>query len=201
MDESLTAIMDLLRCEEPVTMKTDWFELRQARLHLAPYTYPHFPIAVASVLTPAGMISAGKYGLGVLSLGAGLPGEAISLVSPDEMKFLEDIERLLKRKLPRAAAPESLAESRHSTRPRDARHERSAPHHRPRPQHEPKEHPPAKPQPARPAPHGFDYTKPYEPAPARPAPGTVTAPPAHRKPHRPAAALLGGGPVKREPHK
>jgi ATP-dependent RNA helicase RhlE len=42
---------------------------------------------------------------------AGLPGEAISLVSPDEMKYLEDIERLLKRKLPRAAAPESLAES------------------------------------------------------------------------------------------
>ena len=34
---------------------------------------------------------------------AGLPGEAISLVAPEEMKFLEDIERLLKRKLPRAS--------------------------------------------------------------------------------------------------
>ena len=33
----------LLRCEEPVTMKTDWFELNDARLHLAPYTDPHFP--------------------------------------------------------------------------------------------------------------------------------------------------------------
>ncbi|PYN50732.1 MAG: hypothetical protein DME00_04245 [Candidatus Rokuibacteriota bacterium] len=32
MDEALDAIMQLLRCEEPVTMKTDWFELRQARL-------------------------------------------------------------------------------------------------------------------------------------------------------------------------
>src|SRR5205807_2680094 len=31
MDEALDAIMQLLRCEEPVTMKTDWFELRQAR--------------------------------------------------------------------------------------------------------------------------------------------------------------------------
>jgi limonene 1,2-monooxygenase len=88
MDDSLTAIMALLRGEEPVTMKTDWFELQQARLHLAPYTYPHFPIAVASVLTPAGMISAGKFGLGVLSLGAGLPGGPEALA--DHWKIAED---------------------------------------------------------------------------------------------------------------
>jgi limonene 1,2-monooxygenase len=74
MDEALEAIMRLLACEEPVTMKTDWFELRQARLHLAPYTEPRFPIAVASTITPSGVIAAGKHGLGVLSLGAGLPG-------------------------------------------------------------------------------------------------------------------------------
>src|SRR6266702_6426046 len=74
MDESLDAIMELLRCEEPVTRKTDWFELRDARLHLAPYTDPHFPIAVASTITPFGVQTAGKYGVGVLSLAAGLPG-------------------------------------------------------------------------------------------------------------------------------
>ena len=74
MDEALEAIMRLLACDEPVTMKTDWFELRQARLHLAPYTEPRFPIAVASTITPSGVIAAGKHGLGVLSLGAGLPG-------------------------------------------------------------------------------------------------------------------------------
>jgi limonene 1,2-monooxygenase len=73
MEEALEAIMRLLRCDEPVTMKTDWFELREARLHLAPYTEPHFPIAVASTITPAGVMAAGKHGLGVLSLGAGLP--------------------------------------------------------------------------------------------------------------------------------
>jgi limonene 1,2-monooxygenase len=80
MDEALAAIMALLACDEPVTMKTDWFELREARLHLAPYTDPHFPIAVASTQTPSGVMAAGKYGLGVLSLGAGLPGgpEAIA---------------------------------------------------------------------------------------------------------------------------
>ena len=74
MEEALDAIMQLLRCEEPVTMKTDWFELRQARLHLAPYTEPHFQIAVASTITPAGCVAAGKHGLGILSLGAGIPG-------------------------------------------------------------------------------------------------------------------------------
>jgi ATP-dependent RNA helicase RhlE len=140
---------------------------------------------------------------------AGLPGEAISLVSPDEMKYLEDIERLLKRKLPRAVAPESLAESRHPARPREPRHERGAERHRPRPHpepkthHEPKAHPPAKVHPAaaRTAPHAFDYTKPYEPATPKPAASHAAAQPQHRRHLRPTAALLGGGPAKREPHK
>jgi limonene 1,2-monooxygenase len=74
MEEALEAIVRLLACDGPVTMKTDWFELREARLHLAPYTEPHFPIAVASVMTPSGVTAAAKYGFGVLSLGAGLPG-------------------------------------------------------------------------------------------------------------------------------
>ncbi len=74
MDESLDAIMALLRCEEPVSMTTDWFTMKEARLHLAPYSDPHFDIAVASTLTPAAPTTAGKHGLGMLSLGAGLPG-------------------------------------------------------------------------------------------------------------------------------
>ncbi len=74
MMESLDAITRLLRGVEPVTMQTDWFEMRQARLHLAPYSDPRFDIAVASTITPFGMIAAGTHGLGVLSIGAGLPG-------------------------------------------------------------------------------------------------------------------------------
>jgi limonene 1,2-monooxygenase len=74
MVEGLDAIMQLLACEEPVNMKTDWFELNQARLHLAPYSDPHFEVAVASTVTPFGMMAAGKHGIGVLSIGAGLPG-------------------------------------------------------------------------------------------------------------------------------
>jgi len=71
MDESLGAIVALLAGEETVTMKTDWFELREARLQLLPFSRPCFPIAVASTFSPAGMITAGKYGAGVLSIGVG----------------------------------------------------------------------------------------------------------------------------------
>src|SRR6478752_6756154 len=88
MEQSLAAIMALLKCEEPVTMKTDWFELNDARLHLAPYTDPHFEIAVASTITPFGMIAAGTHGVGVLSIGAGLPGGPEALAS--QWKIAED---------------------------------------------------------------------------------------------------------------
>jgi limonene 1,2-monooxygenase len=70
MDESMDIIYRLLTETEPLTYKSDWFELRDARLHLRPYTHPHFPIAVASTQSPAGMTVAGKYGLGVLSISA-----------------------------------------------------------------------------------------------------------------------------------
>ena len=88
MMESLEAITRLLACEEPVTMKTDWFEMREGRLHLAPYSDPCFEIAVASTITPFGMMAAGKHGLSVLSIGAGLPGgpEALSA----QWKIAED---------------------------------------------------------------------------------------------------------------
>ena len=81
MLEAMDAIIRLLKCEEPVTMKTDWFEMRDARLHLAPYSDPHFEIAVASTITPFGMIAAGTHGVGVLSIGAGLPGGPVGGVA------------------------------------------------------------------------------------------------------------------------
>jgi limonene 1,2-monooxygenase len=88
MLESMDAIMALLKMEEPVTMKTDWFEMRDARLHMAPYSDPHFDIAVASTITPFGMIAAGRHGLGVLSIGAGLPGGPEALAT--QWKIAED---------------------------------------------------------------------------------------------------------------
>ena len=68
MDESLGVIKRLLTETEPITHESDWFTLRDARLHLRPYTKPHFPISAAAAQSPSGMVLAGKHGLGVLSV-------------------------------------------------------------------------------------------------------------------------------------
>ncbi len=70
MEESLGAIMQLLTSDEPINLETDWFTLKDARLQLRPYTYPHFEVAVAATVSPAGPRTAGRYGAGLLSLGA-----------------------------------------------------------------------------------------------------------------------------------
>jgi limonene 1,2-monooxygenase len=70
MEEALEAILLLLRSDDPVTVKTDWFTLDDARLNLRPYTQPHFEVAVASQISPAGSRAAGRFGTGLLSIGA-----------------------------------------------------------------------------------------------------------------------------------
>ena len=75
MDESLGLILRLWNETEPITYESEWFTLREARVHLRPYSQPHMPVAVAASQSPAGMISAGKYGIAVLSLNTvRLPG-------------------------------------------------------------------------------------------------------------------------------
>ena len=69
MDEAIGVLVPLLR-GETVTHKSDWFELREARLQLAPFTRPHVEICVASQVSPAGARAAGKHGVGLLSIGA-----------------------------------------------------------------------------------------------------------------------------------
>ena len=66
--ESMDAIVRLLRDKEPVSIKTDWFELNDAHLQLRPYSQPHFEIAAASAQSPAGMEMCGKHGITPLSL-------------------------------------------------------------------------------------------------------------------------------------
>ena len=134
---------------------------------------------------------------------AGLPGEAISLVSPDEMKYLADIEKLLKRALPRQAAegfdrggPDRPHRTRdgHETRaPRENRgrggRERETREHReyrpPRTASLPRSTVDAS---------GFDFSKPYEPAASAPSaePSASRTLPLRGRTHRPTAALLGG---------
>jgi len=73
MEESLDVIVRLLQ-GETVSQKSDWFELNDARLHLDPYSDPHVELAVASQISPAGARMAGRFGLGLLSVGATTQG-------------------------------------------------------------------------------------------------------------------------------
>ena len=142
---------------------------------------------------------------------AGMPGEAISLVSSDEMEFLARVEKLLKREIPRAATPSMESAGRDSApRERSAergrggerdRSERCSPReerdsNRPAPRrHNAKSSTPAA-EPRAPTsnlPH-FDFSKPYEPT-AKPvaAPAAPEPPSGHRRQaKRPTGALLGG---------
>ncbi len=68
MDESLGIIIRLFEGTEPITYKSDWFEIKEAMLQLRPYQRPTIPVAVASVQSAAGVRLAGKYGATVLSM-------------------------------------------------------------------------------------------------------------------------------------
>ena len=83
MDESLGVIIRLLESTDPLTVKSDWFELNEAVLQLRPYQQPSLPIAVASVQSPAGVQVAGKYGAAVLSLS--IPRDTVRQTSLKEL--------------------------------------------------------------------------------------------------------------------
>ena len=115
---------------------------------------------------------------------AGSPGEAISLVSPDEMEYLAGIEKLLRRPIPRVAMPELAGErgrerssernagrnnerssERNSERPRDDSARRNSPradHDSGRPR---RDYTSTAPQPSLTVQgsNNFDFSKPYEP--------------------------------------
>ena len=69
MTEALDAILPLLD-GETVSRRTGWFELREARLQLAPFTRPRVELAIPSVVSPSGPRAAGKYGMSLLSTAA-----------------------------------------------------------------------------------------------------------------------------------
>jgi limonene 1,2-monooxygenase len=68
--DGVDVIMRLLTSDEPVTFKNDHWDLRDARLHLRPYSQPLFDVAVAAVASPIGPQLAGRHGIGLLSVGA-----------------------------------------------------------------------------------------------------------------------------------
>jgi len=70
LEEGVDVIMRLLQSDEPVTSETKAWTIRDARLHLRPYSDPLFEVAVPAVASPSGPRLAGRYGLGLLSIGA-----------------------------------------------------------------------------------------------------------------------------------
>ncbi len=70
LEEYIEIVMHLLTSDEPISYQNERLTLENARLHLRPYSEPLFDIAIAAVASPSGAKLAGKYGGGVLSLGA-----------------------------------------------------------------------------------------------------------------------------------
>jgi len=130
---------------------------------------------------------------------AGMPGEAISLMCPDETRMLADIEKLLKRQIPRETAPEVGRPPRHDgDYDRRPRHDEARDRRPRRDDHRPASSDRWQ---ARTVPvstvdaTGFDFSKPYEPSSS--ATRADAPPPPLRGPaRRPMAALLGGLPPR-----
>ncbi|HEY2813034.1 MAG TPA: LLM class flavin-dependent oxidoreductase [Acidimicrobiales bacterium] len=95
MEESLEAILALLRSNEPVSRETDWFKMRECTLQLRPYTYPHFEVAVAAMVSPSGPKLAGKHDVSLLSLsmsvaeGFAAVGQAWGVVQAEAAKHAQ----------------------------------------------------------------------------------------------------------------
>jgi limonene 1,2-monooxygenase len=116
MDEALGIILRLFTETEPITYKSDWFELNEGMLQLKPYQRPYMPVAVASVQSPAGVALAGKHGAAVLTITVPRDPSA----GPSDLKGLWDVAeesaaehgQTVRREDWRLVLPVHLAESR-----------------------------------------------------------------------------------------
>jgi limonene 1,2-monooxygenase len=78
--EGIDVIVRLLE-GETVTEDTDWYRLRDAHVHLEPFTYPRPRLAGASLQTPTGALAAGRYDMALLCANAGAVQNAWTLAS------------------------------------------------------------------------------------------------------------------------
>jgi len=85
-DEAIGVIRRLLAGER-VTHTSDWFTLQDARLQLFPLQ-EELPMVAASSISPSGMTLAGKYGMGVLSIGSNSDAGLAAL--PTQWGFAEE---------------------------------------------------------------------------------------------------------------
>jgi limonene 1,2-monooxygenase len=86
--ESVEAIMALLRSPDPVSIKTDWFELRDAQLQMRPFSNPHFEVTTAGTSSPSGPRLAGRNGISLLTISASSPAGFEAL--RDTWQIVED---------------------------------------------------------------------------------------------------------------
>ena len=86
-DEALSVVLRLLRGEPRFSYETDWFTMKDAQLQLLP-VQDQLPAATASMVSPSGMTLAGKYGIGVLSIGS-MASEGITALAT-QWDFAED---------------------------------------------------------------------------------------------------------------
>jgi limonene 1,2-monooxygenase len=70
-------LMHLLRQDEPISITTERYTLRDARVMLKPYS--DLEVLIAAVVSPSGPRIAGKHGLGLLSIAATMEGGADAL--------------------------------------------------------------------------------------------------------------------------
>ena len=75
--------MRLFTETEPITYRSDWFEMNEAMLQLRPYQQPHLTVAFASAQSPAGPGLAGRHGASILSLN--LPRNTVRCTSLQEL--------------------------------------------------------------------------------------------------------------------
>ena len=86
-DEAMGVIRKLFEGGERFSYESDWFKLRDAKLHLKPLQ-KNMEFAVASQISPSGMTLAGKHQAGVLSIGAMVAEGMRSL--PTQWSFAEE---------------------------------------------------------------------------------------------------------------
>lgn len=72
LEEDTDVLMHLLRSDEPLSVETPRYRLRNAKTQYSPYT--DFEIGVAAIASPTGPRIAGKHGVGLLSIGATAQG-------------------------------------------------------------------------------------------------------------------------------
>ena len=85
-DEAIGFIRRLFRGER-VTEKSEWFTMQDAALQILPLQ-EDMPFVVASMISPSGMTLAGKYGIGVFSLGSNSTQGLMAL--SQQWEFAED---------------------------------------------------------------------------------------------------------------